>query len=65
MLFTPKHRSRSIKDIRIDNCKINEFKETKFLGVVVDNALKWSSHLEYISGKIAKGIIKAIKVCYH
>ena len=65
MLFTPKHRSRSIKDILIDNCKINEVKETKFLGVVIDNALKWSSHLEYISGKVAKGIgviIKARKI---
>ena len=65
MLFTPKHRSRSTKDILIDNCKINEVKETKFLGVVIDNALKWSSHLEYISGKIAKGIgviIKARKI---
>ena len=65
MLFTTKHRSRSVKDILIDNCKINEVKETKFLGVVIDNALKWSSHLEYISGKITKGIgviIKARKV---
>ena len=70
MLFSPKHRSRSIKDILIDNCKINEVKETKFLGVVIDNALKWSSHLEYISGKIAEGIgviIKARRIffCSH
>ena len=50
---------------KIDNCKINEVKETKFLGVVIDNALKWSSHLEFISGNIAKGIgviIKARKI---
>ena len=65
MLFTPKHRSRSIKDTLIDNCKINEVKETKFLGVTIDDALKWTSHLEYISGKITKGIgviIKARKI---
>ena len=65
MLFTPKRWSRSVKDIIIDHCKINEVKETKFLGVVIDNTLKWSSHLEYIGGKIAKGIgviIKARKI---
>ena len=27
----------------------------------MDNALTWSSHLEYISGKIAKGIGVTIK----
>ena len=65
MLFTLKRWSRYVKDIVIDHCKINEVKETKFLGVVIDNTLKWSSHLEYISGKIAKGIgviIKARKI---
>ena len=51
--------------ILIDKCKINEVEETKLLGVIIDNTLKWSSHLKYISGKIAKGIrviIKARKV---
>ena len=56
MLFTPKRWSRSVKDTVIDHCKINEVKETKFLGVVIDNTRKCSSYLEYISGKIAKGI---------
>ena len=54
-----------MKDILIDHCKINEVKETKFWGVVVNNNLKWPSHLEYISGKIAKCIgviIKARKI---
>ena len=65
MLFTPKRWPRSMNDILIDKCKINEVEETKFLGVIIDNTLKWSSHLKYISGKIAKGIgvvIKARKV---
>ena len=55
-----------MKYIIIDNnCKINEVKETKLLGVATDNALEWSSHLECIMGKIAKGIgviIKARKI---
>ena len=65
MLFTPKRWPHSMNDILIDKCKINAVEETKFLGVIIDNTLKWSSHLKYISGKIAKGIgviIKARKV---
>ena len=63
--MNPKRWPRSMNDILIDKCKINEVEETKFLGVIIDNTLKWSSHLKYISGKIAKGIgviIKARKV---
>ena len=28
----------------------------KFLGVIIDNKLKWSAHISYISKKISKGI---------
>ena len=33
-----------------------EVNETKFPGVIIDNRLKWSSHLGHISNKISKGI---------
>ena len=33
MLFTPKRWPRSMNDILIDKCKINEVEETKFLGL--------------------------------
>ena len=36
-------------------CVKEEFK-TKFLGVIVDNKLSWSYHIQYIKKKIAKGI---------
>ena len=36
-------------------CIKEEFK-TKFLGVIVDNKLSWSYHIQYIKKKIAKGI---------
>ena len=29
--------------------RIQEIKETKFLGVIIDNKLKWSAHIKYIS----------------
>ena len=39
-----------------------EVNETKFLGVVIDNRFKWSSHLGHISNKISKGIGVITKV---
>ena len=56
MLFTPKNFSHYIDYIVINQIKIQEVKETKFLGVIIDNKLKWSAHIMYISKKIAKGI---------
>ena len=56
MLFTPRNSSRCIDDIVINGIRIAEVTETKFLGVIIDNKLKWSTHILYIRKKIAKGI---------
>ena len=56
MLFTPRNCSRCTEDIVINGIRIQEVKETKFLGVIIDNKLNWSSHISYISKKVAKGI---------
>ena len=65
MLFTPKHFSRSMGNIYINGTCIIEVTETKFLGVIIDYKLNWSSHIMNINKKIAKGIgiiLKARKV---
>ena len=65
MLFTSKNFSHCIDDIVINQIKIQEVNETKFLGVIIDNKLKWSAHIMYTSKKIAEGIgilLKSIKV---
>ena len=65
MSFTPKGFSRNMDCISIDGHKIEEVKQTKFLGMILDNKLNWHAHCEYICGKISKGIgiiIKARKV---
>ena len=52
-------------NILIDGHQISEVKETKFLGVIIDNNLKWSAHIQYISRKISESIgvmVKARKV---
>ena len=49
----------------VDNHTINEVHHTKFLGVIIDNKLKWKEHIGYIRKKMAKGIgviVKARKV---
>ena len=43
-------------DIVINQTRIQEVKETNFLGFIIDNKLKWSAHISYISKKISKGI---------
>ena len=65
MLFTPKNFSCLKEIVVINNHPINEVCHIKFLGVIIDNKLKWKDHIDYISKKIAKGIgviIKARKV---
>ena len=62
MLFSPKCACRPAKNIVIDGQSIGEVNETKFLGVVIDNRFKWSSHLGHISNKISKGIGVITKV---
>ena len=56
MLFSLKCACKPSKIIVIDGQSIMEVNETKFLGVIIDNRLKWSSHLGHISNKISKGI---------
>ena len=59
------HRAR-IKSqtgkISIRNNAIDEVKSTKFLGVIIDDKLKWTEHLQYIKNKISKSIGILIKI---
>ncbi len=59
---TNKQISSTTKEINIDNVIIPRVASTKFLGVYVDQHLKWNIHIEEISKKISKniGIIKRI-----
>ena len=61
MLFTPRDFSRTMNCISIDGHRIDEVKQTKFLGVILDNKLHWHAHCDYICGKFSKGIGIIIK----
>ena len=56
IMFMPKGFSYCADYIVINQTRIQEVKETKFLGVITDNQLKWSAHISYISKKISKCI---------
>ena len=65
MVFKPKGKFADNICIYINNTKINEVSSSKFLGVIIDNKLNWSQHINYIKNKIAKSvgiIVKARKV---
>ena len=43
-------------DLIINNVKIDMIERTKFLGVMIDQNLSFQSHINYIKGKVARGI---------
>ena len=57
MVFKPKRNSKyETPSIEINNEKISEVKECKFLGVMLDNELNWKAHCNYIKNKLSKSI---------
>ena len=55
MLFHRGRRKININDPCLNNTLINKVKYIKFLGVIIDENLKWNNHITYIKNKIAKG----------
>ena len=51
--------------IRVDNKLIKRTRFTKYLGLIVDDTLKWDLHIDYISEKVKKniGVMKHVKAC--
>ena len=65
MIFTTKNLYTCTISLNIDGHPITEVSKTKFLGVIIDNKLKWNEHITFIGHKISRGIgmiIKARKV---
>ena len=61
MVFTTSPQVRATKvDFNVDNNPINQVTKTKFLGVVIDDQLRWCDHIDHVCTKVRKslGIIK-------
>ena len=42
--------------VLINNRKIEQFEETVFLGIILDEHLSWRSHVAHVANKISKSI---------
>ena len=57
MLFRRKRGKIVLQDdLIIDGVKISMADRTKFLGVIIDDNLSFAPHIQYIKGKIARGV---------
>ena len=65
MVFHRRRRKINNGNILLDTTILSQVTFTKFLGVILDDKLKWRHHISYIKNKISKGmgiILKARKV---
>jgi hypothetical protein len=76
MLFYNKQTVHSTKNIIVDNNPINHANSVKFLGVIIDEQLTWSTHIDKCAKKISSGLYainavknilntKNLKILYH
>ena len=65
MVFTNRARPTTIA-ISANGHTIKEVTKTKFLGVILDNKLRWNEHIIYIAKKISKSvaILKMVKFIF-
>ena len=61
MFTTKKHLNQDV-NIVLNNQRLTKLESTKFLGVYVDCKLNWKNHIQYLKGKIARGI-GILKLC--
>ena len=57
MIFKPPTRKpdKQNTDLIINNIKIEQVKHTKFLGIIIDEKLKWTQHINYVKVKLQRG----------
>ena len=57
MIFRPRQKRQTIELLlKINGQKIDNVKETMFLGVILDEHMSWKSHISHIASKISKSI---------
>lgn len=57
MIFRNSKRKKTTQSqIQIDGTMVDKVDETKFLGIIIDDQLKWKSHISHICSKVSKGI---------
>ena len=57
MLFSPRNRKYHKFEIKIDNIVVKPVHDTKFLGVIIDNELKWTANVKSILMKMKRNFM--------
>ena len=55
IFFHRRRRKIDINNPSLNNTVLQRVNYTKFLGVNIDDGLKWTNHIAYVKNKIAKG----------
>ena len=57
MIFRKKGKKINLSnDLKINNVVISQVENTKFLGVVIDPFLNFYDHIQYLKGKVSRGL---------
>lgn len=58
MIFAPCRKKYDKHDVNlhIDGVNVLQVTETKFLGVLIDDALNWKAHIDFVKGKLMKTV---------
>jgi hypothetical protein len=57
MIFRPRQKRQTFDlSLKINGHKIDQVKETMFLGVILHEHLSWKSHISHIASRISKSI---------
>ena len=56
MVFHCARRKVSHNKLFVNNSMVTQVICSKFLGIILDTKLNWTSHIAYIKNKIAKGM---------
>ena len=54
-MITSKHKLTHKFEIKVGSQLLSQHKESKYLGVIIDDKLTWKSHLQKARGKLASG----------
>ena len=66
IVFGRKNIMNNNSELLIDNTVIAKVHSSKFLGIIIDEKLKWQKHINVVANKVRKylGVIYKIKMLY-
>ena len=64
LLFNIRNKNNNVKlNVNINDIKIKQVTNLKFLGIIIDDKLDWKSQINYVSTKLSRaiGILNKVK----